>query len=168
MVAYFACDIGRYEIDLTLIFHINIPINICYIYWYHHHLIGGMLGCLRRHNAVTGHFSFEQEATAKEPYHTAPYQCIPHHIKAYHVILHNTTPYHTILHQWCTTAKRANCKPKTYNSAQHHNFKVMLCHITRWTGLALQRVPPALALMLYPYPQFSLQLTPVPQCLNAV
>ena len=32
LVAYFACDIGRYEINLTLIFHINIHINICYIH----------------------------------------------------------------------------------------------------------------------------------------
>ena len=114
LVAYFSCDMGRYEINLTLIFHINIPINICYIhilispfatyidinicyiYWYHHHLIGGMLGCLRRHNAVTGHFSFEQEATAKEPYHTAPYQGIPCHTMAYHTILHHTIPYRTI------------------------------------------------------------------------
>ena len=171
LVAYFACDIGRYEINLTLIFHINIHINICYI----HILIStfatyidiitiSLVACLAAcGDTMLWLVIFHLNRKQPRRNHT-----IPHHIKAYHVILHNTKPYHTILHQWCTTAKRANCKPKTYNSAQHHNFKVMLCHITRWTGLALQRVPPALALMLYPYPQFSLQLTPVPQCLNAV
>ena len=46
------------------------------LYLYRHHFIDSMLGCSRRHNAVTGHFSFEQEATTFVPY----FCCLPHFV----------------------------------------------------------------------------------------
>ena len=49
------------------------------LYLYRHHFIDSMLGCSRRHNAVTGHFSFEQEATTFVPY----FCCPPHYVFLY-------------------------------------------------------------------------------------
>ena len=127
LVAYFSCDMGRYEINLTLIFHINIHINICYI----HILIStfatyidiitiSLVACLAACGdtmlwLVIFHLNRKQPRRNHTiPHHTKAYPAIPWHIIQYYTIPYHTAPYQGI-----------PCHTTQYHTVPYHTAPVV-------------------------------------------
>ena len=106
------------------------------LYLYRHHFIDSMLGCSRRHNAVTGHFSFEQEATTFVPY----FCCPPHFVFLYLTLYELYMSWYIMYYITIWTG--------SHISAAHHNrytyiYQAYLtrlsCYWLHWTKALLSK-----------------------------
>ena len=95
------------------------------LYLYRHHFIDSMLGCSRRHNAVTGHFSFEQEATTFVPY----FCCPPHYVVLYSTLYILYMSWYLMYYITIWTG--------SHTSAAHHNRSTYMPGISYKTFMLL-------------------------------